>query len=153
MTWCIIFLCEVIVDWIKHAFVTKFNRIPHRAYQQFSAVICRDIVQARKNSAVRSIGGTGVAKRVGFVSLPLGALVVRMAAAGVSRLPPLVPVLIFLLMLTVKVTLSVALLGHAVRRLKPDSERGERDVAKAGGGEDEEVWFKSLANVGRYDKS
>jgi transmembrane anterior posterior transformation protein 1 len=153
MTWCIIFLCEVIVDWIKHAFVTKFNRIPHRAYQQFSAVICRDIVQARKNSAVRSIGGTGVAKRVGFVSLPLGALVVRMAAAGVSRLPPLVPVLIFLLMLTVKVTLSVALLGHAVRRLKPDSERGERDVAMAGGGEDEEAWFNSLANVGRYDKS
>jgi Eukaryotic membrane protein family len=153
LTWSIIFLCEVIVDWIKHAFVTKFNRIPHRAYQQFTMVICGDIVQARKNSAVRSIGGSGVAKRVGFVSLPLGALVVRMTSAGIWRLPALGPVLIFLVMFTVKITLSVGLLGFAIRRMKPDAERGERETAAAGGAVDDEAWLKSLANVGRYDKS
>jgi hypothetical protein len=153
LTWAVIFSCEVVVDWIKHAFVTKFNRIPHRAYQQFSMVICRDIVQAKKNAAVRSIGGSGVAKRIGFVSLPLGALVVRMASNGVARLPRLVPLLIFLVMLTTKVSLSVGLLGHAVRRLKPHSGRGEHDVSLSGVPDDDEAWYKSLANVGRYDKS
>jgi transmembrane anterior posterior transformation protein 1 len=151
VTWFVIFLCEVVVDWIKHAFVTKFNRIPHRAYQQFSMVICRDIVQGNKYSAVRSIGGSGVAKRVGFVSLPLAALSLRMALHGLSRMPAFVSLLIFLIMLTIKVSLSVGLLGHAIRRFKPTA--GTDGEALPGVADDDQVWLHSLANVGRYDKS
>lgn len=153
LTWALIFSCEVLVDWIKHAFVTKFNRIPHRAYQQFSMVICHDVVHAKRNSAVRSIGGTGVAKRIGFVSLPLGALVVRMSTDWIARLPRLVPCFIFLIMLALKMSLSVGLLGHASRRVKPQAGRGDQDVSAAAVLDDDEAWYKSLANVGRYDKS
>jgi hypothetical protein len=151
VTWFVIFLCEVVVDWIKHAFVTKFNRIPHRAYKQFSMVICRDIVRGNKYSAVRSIGGSGVAKRVGFVSLPLAALSLRMAVHGLSRMPALFSLLIFLIMLAIKVSLSVGLLGHAIRRCKPTA--GSDGEALPGVADDDEVWLHSLANVGRYDKS
>jgi transmembrane anterior posterior transformation protein 1 len=153
VTWVIIFACEVVVDWIKHAFVTKFNRIPHRAYQQFSMVICHDVVDSKRNSAVRSIGGTGVAKRIGFISLPLGALVVRMAAHWIARLPRLVPVLLFLIMLALKVSLSIGLLGHASRRLKPQSGKSEYELNATTAQDDDEAWYKSLANVGRYEKS
>lgn len=153
LTWAVIFTCEVFVDWIKHAFVTKFNRIPHRAYQQFSMVICHDVVHAKTNSAVRSIGGTGVAKRIGFVSLPLGALVVRMTIDWIARLPRLVPLFLFLIMLALKMTLSIGLLGHASRRLKPHVGRSDQDVTASSVSDDDETWYKSLANVGRYDKS
>lgn len=153
LTWALIFSCEVVVDWIKHAFVTKFNRIPHRAYQQFSMVICHDVVHAKRNSAVRSIGGTGVAKRIGFVSLPLGALVVRMSVDGVARLPVVVPCFLFLIMLSLKMSLSMGLLGHASRRVNPQAARGDHDVNAPAPPDDDEAWYKSLANVGRYDKS
>lgn len=154
LTWAIIFSSEVLVDWIKHAFMTKFNRIPHRAYQQFSMVICRDVVQTKKNSAVRSIGGSGVAKRIGFISIPLGALVVRMASKNIARLPQPIPAILFLIMLTTKISLSVGLLGHAIRRLKPQSACGEYEVAvNSADADDNEAWYQSLANVGRYDKS
>lgn len=153
LTWALIFSCEVIVDWIKHAFVTKFNRIPYRAYQQFSMVICHDVVHAKRNSAVRSIGGTGVAKRIGFVSLPLGALVVRMSVDCVARLPVVVPCFLFLIMLALKMSLSMGLLGHASRRVNPQATRGDQDVNASALPDDDEAWYKSLANVGRYDKS
>jgi Eukaryotic membrane protein family len=150
LTWFLIFLCEVLVDWIKHAFVTKFNRIPHRAYQQFSMVICRDIVQGNKHSAVRSIGGSAVAKRVGFVSLPLAALALRMAMHGLAEMPPFTALLVFSTMLLTKVSLSIGLLGHAIRRV---NRFPCRDGEPSNGAmDDDETWLQSLANVGRYDK-
>lgn len=33
---------ELIVDWIKHAYVTKFNRIRPRIYDKFLLILCRD---------------------------------------------------------------------------------------------------------------
>jgi transmembrane anterior posterior transformation protein 1 len=150
LTWFLIFLCEVLVDWIKHAFVTKFNRIPHRAYQQFSMVICRDIVQGNKHSAVRSIGGSAVAKRVGFVSLPLAALALRMAMHGLAEMPLFTALLVFSIMLLTKVSLSIGLLGHAIRRV---NRFPCRDGEPSNGVmDDDETWLQSLANVGRYDK-
>lgn len=33
---------ELIVDWIKHAYVIKFNRIRPKIYQRFSQILCND---------------------------------------------------------------------------------------------------------------
>lgn len=151
LTWLAIFLSEIIVDWIKHAFVTKFNRISPNAYQQFSAVICRDIVQVRKNAAIRSIGGSGVAKRIGFVSLPLGALVVRMAAARVLQSPIVFSVLVFAIMAMLKLIVSIALLGHAVRTVKPTISEHQSALVEPQTS-DEQATIMSLAKLGRYDK-
>lgn len=35
---------ELIVDWVKHAYVTKFNRIRPRIYDKFLVITCRDYV-------------------------------------------------------------------------------------------------------------
>eukprot|EP00172_Hildenbrandia_rubra_P002896 Plantae.Rhodophyta-Hildenbrandia_rubra.ctg4126.p1 GENE.Plantae.Rhodophyta-Hildenbrandia_rubra.ctg4126~~Plantae.Rhodophyta-Hildenbrandia_rubra.ctg4126.p1 ORF type:complete len:630 (-),score=68.02 Plantae.Rhodophyta-Hildenbrandia_rubra.ctg4126:3128-5017(-) len=150
MVWGIMYLCEILVDWIKHAFVTKFNRIHHRAYQQFSLVICNDIMQRRKDSVIRSIGGSAVSKRVGFISLPLGALVIRMVSGTMLRTSLLVSMLLFLIMCALKVTLGICLIGYASRRVAGFKRNGrdwkiDEDEATS------DNWYDLLAKVGRYD--
>lgn len=35
---------EMIVDWLKHAFITKFNHIRPAVYGRFMDVLCHDLV-------------------------------------------------------------------------------------------------------------
>lgn len=150
-TWGVIYACEIIVDWIKHAFVTKFNRIKYRIYHQFSLVICDDMVKTRRNSVVRGIGGSAISKRIGFVSLPLAALVIRMAFEPAMTLPTPALLLVFLSLVMFKTALSIGLLGHAHRRVKSVAESSSMNV---GDGEDREqdiYWHQKLINVERYD--
>lgn len=148
-TWGVIYACEVIVDWIKHAFVTKFNRIPYRVYRQFSLVICDDMVNSRKHSVIRSIGGSAVSKRVGFVSLPLAALVIRMTFAQTMTLPMPALAMLFISLLLLKTALSIGLLGYAHRKMKSVKARGSEHA------DDEEEcdqdMYQKLINVERYD--
>lgn len=37
---------EVIVDWLKHAFITKFNHIRPSVYNRFVDVLCQDFIPA-----------------------------------------------------------------------------------------------------------
>lgn len=34
---------EVMVDWLKHAFITKFNHIRPSVYERYIDVLCRDL--------------------------------------------------------------------------------------------------------------
>ena len=34
--------CEIIVDWMKHAYITKFNRIRPEIYEKFHLIMCKD---------------------------------------------------------------------------------------------------------------
>lgn len=45
MTWGVIYGCELVVDWLKHAFMLKFNRISHRVYRTFGLAICEHCVR------------------------------------------------------------------------------------------------------------
>jgi hypothetical protein len=37
-------LCsEMLVDWLKHAFITKFNHIRPSVYERYIDVLCRDL--------------------------------------------------------------------------------------------------------------
>ncbi|KAG5221420.1 DUF747-domain-containing protein [Salix suchowensis] len=44
---------ETIVDWLKHAFITKFNHIRPSVYERYTDVLCRDLASA---SAVSRLG-------------------------------------------------------------------------------------------------
>lgn len=150
-TWGVIYLCEIIVDWTKHAFVTKFNRIPHRVYRHFSVVICDDMVKTRKHSIVRSIGGSAVSKRVGFVSLPLAALVIRMGFGPAMTLPTPALVIIFVSLLMFKTALSIGLIGHAHRKMKRVSPGTSEEVGDDEDRDQDIYWHQKLLNVERYD--
>lgn len=38
-----VMISEMLVDWLKHAFITKFNHIRPSVYERFTDVLCRDL--------------------------------------------------------------------------------------------------------------
>jgi hypothetical protein len=36
-------MSEMLVDWLKHAFITKFNHIRPSVYERYTDVLCRDL--------------------------------------------------------------------------------------------------------------
>uniref|UniRef100_A0A7S3T3N3 Uncharacterized protein n=1 Tax=Emiliania huxleyi TaxID=2903 RepID=A0A7S3T3N3_EMIHU len=76
-------VCEIMVDWIKHAFVTKFNRMRPDVYAKFTRILCADTAA----SATTQEPLANVAARMGFVPLPLFCLAIRVF--GNEALPTL----------------------------------------------------------------
>ncbi|ORZ01641.1 eukaryotic membrane protein family-domain-containing protein [Syncephalastrum racemosum] len=74
---------ELLVDWLKHAFITKFNQIRPSIYEKYIDVLCKDLVigspgrtSGRRNAFVDQ--SPVVSRRIGFPALPLACLHVRM---------------------------------------------------------------------------
>ena len=84
-----VMLSETLVDWLKHAFITKFNHIRPSVYERYKDVLCRDLASgsrlgARKHSYVDQ--SPVVARRLGFSSLPLAVLTILIGTQAVSLL-------------------------------------------------------------------
>lgn len=144
-TFFVIVVCEVIVDWVKHAFVTKFNRISPNVYRQFVLVICDDIARSKSQSVVRSIGGSGISKRIGFVCLPLAALFTRMSIGPFLGLPKVGMLALWSSLVAIKTAVSISLIGHSWRRTR-DSRSSVEDAS-----EGDATWVQKLMQVERYD--
>ncbi|CEQ42664.1 SPOSA6832_04523, partial [Sporobolomyces salmonicolor] len=104
----IVLVSECFVDWLKHAFITKFNHIRPQVYGRFVDVLCMDLVAGGRGGRTKGgsdllIEGGGistasqaqqpfvdqsplVARRLGFAALPLGCLVVRVIAQAFEML-------------------------------------------------------------------
>lgn len=91
---CIVLASEFLVDWLKHAFITKFNHIRPSVYGRFMDVLCRDLVMAgpvvRSSSSRRKHTFVDqspvVSRRLGFAAVPLSCLLVRMTAQVMGML-------------------------------------------------------------------
>ena len=68
---------EVIVDWLKHAFITKFNFIKPEAYSIFLNSLSRELVVSKTSLDDSVDRSSSVSRRIGFVSIPLVCLVIR----------------------------------------------------------------------------
>ncbi|KAL0088417.1 eukaryotic membrane protein family-domain-containing protein [Phycomyces blakesleeanus] len=74
---------ELMVDWLKHAFITKFNQIRPSIYGKYTDILCKDLVIG---SPSRSSGqrhafvdqSPVVSRRLGLPVLPLACMQVRM---------------------------------------------------------------------------
>ncbi|TFK54341.1 DUF747-domain-containing protein [Heliocybe sulcata] len=70
---------ETLVDWLKHAFITKFNHIRPSVYERYTDVLCGDLKggwvrPGQKHSYVDQ--SPLVARRLGFAALPLANLAI-----------------------------------------------------------------------------
>ncbi|KAE9411541.1 DUF747-domain-containing protein [Gymnopus androsaceus JB14] len=87
-----VMISEMLVDWLKHAFITKFNHIRPSVYERFTDVLCRDLASgsavgrrgARKHTFVDQ--SPLVARRLGFASLPLAVLAILIFHQSISLL-------------------------------------------------------------------
>uniref|UniRef100_A0A9R1SL96 Transmembrane anterior posterior transformation 1 n=2 Tax=Cyprinus carpio TaxID=7962 RepID=A0A9R1SL96_CYPCA len=67
---------EVMVDVVKHAFITKFNDITADVYSEYKASLAFELVSSRQQNAYTDYSDS-VARRMGFIPLPLAVLVRR----------------------------------------------------------------------------
>ncbi|RIB05025.1 eukaryotic membrane protein family-domain-containing protein [Gigaspora rosea] len=75
----IVFASELMVDWLKHAFITKFNQIRPSIYDRYIDILSRDLVdgnvQKSENQKKFADSSLMVSRRIGFAALPLACLV------------------------------------------------------------------------------
>lgn len=77
-----VMLSEILVDWLKHAFITKFNHIRSSVYERYTDVLCRDLSSAsatgRKGARKHTYVDQSplVARRLGFAAIPMSVLCV-----------------------------------------------------------------------------
>jgi hypothetical protein len=73
---------EMLVDWLKHAFITKFNHIRPSVYERFTDVLCRDLASGS------AVGRRG-ARKVGIAISKTTLLTLVLFIAHIRR--PITP--------------------------------------------------------------
>lgn len=46
----IVLLSEMLVDWLKHAFITRFNELPFLVYRDYTLSLAYDMAQTRQKN-------------------------------------------------------------------------------------------------------
>ncbi|KAG2178034.1 hypothetical protein INT43_003287 [Umbelopsis isabellina] len=77
-----VIVSELIVDWLKHAFITKFNQIRPSIYGKYIDILCRDLVvgspgRVSGKKAIFVDQAPMVSRRIGFPALPMACLATR----------------------------------------------------------------------------
>jgi len=71
-----IIFAEMICDWIKHSFITKFNFIKSSVYRDYSLILARDITGVG-HEGVNIDHTHAVVKQLGFAQIPLICVMAR----------------------------------------------------------------------------
>lgn len=71
----IVLFGEMFSDWVKHSFITKFNKIKSTVYSDYMLILCGDLVGGEKHESTHAIN-----KRLGMAQIPFACVVVRMVA-------------------------------------------------------------------------
>ena len=66
-----VMMSETLVDWLKHAFITKFNHIRPSVYERYTDVLCRDLASGS------AVGRRGARKVCSLQHLRLNTLSLR----------------------------------------------------------------------------
>ncbi|XP_063231691.1 protein TAPT1 homolog [Bacillus rossius redtenbacheri] len=123
---CIMVLgAEVLVDWIKHAFITRFNELPVVVYKDFTTSLAYDVAQTRQKNAFSDHSDL-VARRMGFIPLPLGVVMVRVLSHALRVDSPAAAVLLvaaYLCLASSRVLVTVVMLGRACDLVSQHQER------------------------------
>ncbi|WAQ83533.1 hypothetical protein PtA15_3A904 [Puccinia triticina] len=94
----VVMLSEVLVDWLKHAFITKFNHIRPGVYGRYIDVLCKDLVGDHKIIQVEDNvkddedmkpfvdKSPAVSRRLGFSVFPIFCLSVRVSFQAIDML-------------------------------------------------------------------
>ncbi|CAJ1059094.1 transmembrane anterior posterior transformation protein 1 homolog [Xyrichtys novacula] len=131
---------EVVVDIIKHAFITKFNDITADVYSEYRASLAFDLVSSRQKNACTDYSDS-VARRMGFIPLPLAALLIRVVMSSVKVHGALSYTCVFLFYLglvSLKVLNSIVLLGKSciyVKRANMEDKLFERPTTSTSSSE------------------
>lgn len=101
---------------MKHAFITRFNELRSTVYRDYTVSLAYDMAQTRQETAFSDQSDL-VARRMGFIPLPLG---VAMARVLCTTLTPsarpanlILLILAYLVLISFRVLNSLVILGKA----------------------------------------
>ncbi|CAG8483773.1 17054_t:CDS:10 [Acaulospora morrowiae] len=93
----IVLVSELLVDWLKHAFITKFNQIRPSIYDRYIDVLSRDLVVGNPTRIRDGMNSSYkpktfvdqspiVSRRIGFASLPLACLTMSVVSQTITMI-------------------------------------------------------------------
>lgn len=113
---CVIVLfAEILVDWLKHAFITRFNELQVDVYRDYTTSLAYDMAQTRQKHAFSDHSDL-VARRMGFIPLPLGVVMIRVLANAVyisDVMSVIIALLAYFCLASYKILNSIFILGRA----------------------------------------
>jgi hypothetical protein len=158
---------EVGVDWIKHAFIAKFNGIDASCYEEFGRILRRDFLNCHKDK-IKYDHSYNITRRLGISQIPLGCVFVRYLTLALTSSKMLAYAstwstislavgcsLLFCVCVVIKTVLSVSLIYYAsycVCRDRIEEEKLDSITAKPSSStRDKDVASHvHLKNVERY---
>ncbi|XP_063875193.1 transmembrane anterior posterior transformation protein 1 homolog isoform X2 [Scylla paramamosain] len=120
---------EILVDWLKHAFITRFNDIPADAYKDYTVLLASDLIMCKQKYAYSDHSDL-VARRMGFIPLPLGVVMYRILSQSIRLTSPasyLVLGVGFLCLLSFRVLNGIIILGKACDLIECAERRRARN--------------------------
>lgn len=73
----IVWISELLCDWLKHAFITKFNFIPASVYPEYGLLLAGDVTGIG-HEGVNLDHSHAVVKRLGFAQMPMVCVMARL---------------------------------------------------------------------------
>jgi len=127
---CLLVLgAEILVDWIKHAFITRFNEVPADVYKDYTISLAYDLAQTKQKYAFSDHSDI-VSRRMGFIPLPLGVVMLRVVYSSVKSTNPgawAVVVMAYFCLLTFRILGSIVILGKACDLIDEHKNKQESD--------------------------
>lgn len=80
---CYVLMVEVCIDWLKHAFITRFNELPADVYKEYTISLAYDMTQTRQKHAFSDHSDL-VSRRMGFIPYPLGIVLIKALYTAIS---------------------------------------------------------------------
>ncbi|XP_073998628.1 protein TAPT1 homolog isoform X1 [Rhodnius prolixus] len=135
----LVIICEILVDWIKHAFITRFNELPVDVYRDYTLSLAYDMAQTRHKNAFSDHSDL-VARRMGFIPLPLGVVMIRVFSSCVRVTSPssfIVAVVVYVTLHSVCISNNLLILSkacdlmdrHQQEREKEEKRPNSKDIA------------------------
>ncbi|TMW41106.1 hypothetical protein DOY81_013814 [Sarcophaga bullata] len=115
-----VLLTEILIDWIKHAFITRFNELPEYIYREYTTSLAYDMTQTRQKHAFSDHSDL-VARRMGFIPFPLAVVLIKAIYSAVpfNNLGAWILFLLaYVFALGLRICLTICALGKACKLMK-----------------------------------
>lgn len=128
-----VLITEVLIDALKHAFITRFNELSVDVYKEYKLSLAYDMTQTRQKHAFSDHSDL-VARRMGFIPFPLSIALIKALyhAVSIDNLPGLFLLfLAYLIFVLLRVLNTIVGLGRACDFMRQHQE--EKAAAAAAG--------------------
>ncbi|CAM9590135.1 unnamed protein product [Chrysoparadoxa australica] len=123
-TVCLVFGGEVLADWVKHAFICKFNQLTPTLYQDYSKILARDMTACRNEKSSIMDHTHFVQKRLAFATVPLNCVMLRFLQIAAPHLSTslgscswlqqcIIWLLLYVIAFLIKILTGIQLMAHS----------------------------------------